>query len=67
MVEEIIEKTEVAKLEDGTPIIVASRWGKNGRLYQWDITTQKQLDNLIKKYGIEQIDARHYSIWLCQW
>lgn len=56
----------MANLEDGTEIKWVSRYGKNGKLYQWEIKSQKQLDNLIKKYGVDQVDTNDKSLWL-QW
>lgn len=40
---------------DDVEIKTIARWGKNGRFYHWDNPNQKQLDDLIAKYGIDQI------------
>lgn len=50
---------------DGIEIKWAARYGKNGRFYQWEIKSQEQLDLLVKKYGIDQIDEKDKSLWLC--
>lgn len=48
-------KNNEAKLEDGTPIYMVVRWGRNGQKYVWIYPSQEKLDDLIWKYGIEQI------------
>lgn len=44
------------------------RWAKNGRKYVWNNPTQDQFNDLVKKYGIDQIDYNTESkrgvIWL---
>ena len=51
---------------DGLEIICPVRWAKNDRFYKFDRPTQKELDKLIKKYGIDQIvDTKNgYIVWL---
>lgn len=51
---------------DGLEIKWIARWGKNGRKYVWENPTQKKLDQLVKKYGVEQIagDWNDWGIWL---
>ena len=46
----------------GMKVEWVARWGKNGRFYEWKNPTQKQLDDLIEKYGIDQIAEN--GIWL---
>ena len=58
-----MDQKEKATFE-GVEIEWVSRWGKNGKFYQWHITTQKQLDDLIAKYGIEEINEEDKSMWL---
>ena len=59
---------------DNSPIEMIARWGKNGRKYVWINPTQKQLDDLIEKYGCEQIASGQikqsngdYKKCLCVW
>lgn len=48
-------KNNEAKLEDGTPIYMVCRWGRNGQKYVWLYPSQEKLDELISKYGIDQV------------
>ena len=47
---------------DGIEIKTIARWGRNGKYYHWDSPSQKKLDELVKKYGIEQIN--NTTLWL---
>ena len=49
------KKSNEAKLEDGTPILMVARWGNNGQKYVWLYPSQEKLDELISKHGIEQV------------
>lgn len=47
---------------DGIEIKWIARWGKNGKKYVWENPTQKKLDQLIEKYGVDQIVSD--GVWL---
>ena len=49
------KKSNEAKLEDGTPIYMVARWGRNKQKYVWLFPSQEKLDELISKYGIDQV------------
>lgn len=42
---------------DDLPIEMIARWGRNGIKYVWLYPSQKKLDNLIKRYGVDQIST----------
>ena len=46
---------------DGETIKMIARWGKNGRKYVWIMPTQKTLDKLVEKYGIDQIASGQFK------
>ena len=48
----------------GTQIKWIARYGKNGRKYVWENPTQEKLDELIKKYEVDQVTED--GVWL-QW
>lgn len=50
---------------DGIEIKRIARWDKNGHYYHWDSFTQKKLDELVNKYGVDQI-TNDGILWL-QW
>ena len=60
-------------LFEGIPIKMVARWGRNGRKYVWLNPTQKQLDDLIYKYGVEQLSSgsiKENGVWQsveCLW
>lgn len=61
-------KTPTALL-DGCKIKWVARWGKNGRKYTWFCPTQRKLDELCKKYYVDQIvndidNDNTYGVWL---
>lgn len=45
---------EVAQHE-GVPIKMIARYAKNGRKYVWLNPSQQKLDELIHKYGVDQL------------
>lgn len=47
---------------DGIEIKWVARFGKNGKKYVWENPTQKKLDQLIEKYGVDQIVSD--GVWL---
>lgn len=47
-----------------TPITKAIRWGKNGQKYVFEYITERKLNKLIKKYGIDQVCD--HTLWLQQ-
>ena len=49
------KKSNEARLEEGTPIYMVARWGMNGQKYVWLYPSQEKLDELISKYGIDQV------------
>lgn len=56
-----MELTKNAYFE-GVEIKWVARWGKNGQKYVWENPTQDKLNQLIKKWGVEQV--AHDGIWL---
>lgn len=48
---------------DGCQITCIIRYGKNGKKYVWDNPTQEKLDQLVKKYGYEQICDNICWLW----
>lgn len=48
---------------NGIEIKEVGRWARNGRYYHWCSLTQKKLDELIKKYRVDQIDSSG-MLWL---
>ena len=54
----------MAKL-DGVEIKTVARYGKNGKYYEWNEPTQKKLESLVKKYGVDSIEGNGL-VWL-QW
>lgn len=39
---------------DGTPVLMVCRYGRNGIKYVWLYPSQKKLDDLVYRYGVEQ-------------
>lgn len=51
----IYGKKSNTALCEGLPIEMIARYGKNGIKYVWLYPSQDKLDNLIYRYGVEQI------------
>ena len=66
------KKTNEAYL-DGVLVKMIARWGWNNVEYVWLYPSQKKLDDLIKKYGIDQVadgvinDNGKQEIVVCVW
>ena len=57
------EQYEDYEDEELKNIKIAVRWGKNGRFYVWENPTSKKINELIAKYGADQICDG--CLWLC--
>lgn len=55
MARTIYGKKSNEALIDGEPIKMIARYGRNGIKYVWIYPSQKKLDDLIYKYGLDQV------------